>query len=73
MRAFPRFLLVSGWLLAAVGAFAGPQVPVLTLGAQAVSTGYEIDGVVEAVRPRPSWPMPKRMCRARVTCASRAL
>lgn len=29
---------------------AAPQVPVLTLGAKAVSTGYELDGVVEAVR-----------------------
>ena len=50
MRAFPRLLLVSGFALATVGALAGPQVPVLTLGAQAVSTGYELDGVVEAVR-----------------------
>ncbi len=50
MRAFPRLWLVSGLALVAVGAWAGPQVPVLTLGAQAVSTGYELDGVVEAVR-----------------------
>lgn len=50
MRAFPRLLLVSGFALATVGALAGPQVPVLTLGAQAVNTGYELDGVVEAVR-----------------------
>ena len=50
MRAFPRLLLVSSFALATVGALAGPQVPVLTLGAQAVSTGYELDGVVEAVR-----------------------
>ena len=50
MRAFPRLLLVSSLTLSAVAAWAGPQVPVLTLGAQAVSTGYELDGVVEAVR-----------------------
>ena len=29
---------------------AQPSVPVVRLGAQSVSTGYEIDGVVEAVR-----------------------
>lgn len=34
----------------ALSAVAAPQVPVLTLGAKAVSTGYELDGVVEAVR-----------------------
>lgn len=50
MLAFPRLLLISGFALATVGALAGPQVPVLTLGAQAVNTGYELDGVVEAVR-----------------------
>lgn len=50
MRAFPRLTFMPGLLLAAAAAVAGPQVPVLTLGAQAVSTGYEIDGVVEAVR-----------------------
>ncbi len=41
-------LLCAGWL--ALSAIAGPQVPVVTLGAQAVSTGYELDGVVESVR-----------------------
>ena len=50
MRPFHRWLLVSGLALATVGVQAGPQVPVLTLGAQVVSTGYELDGVVEAVR-----------------------
>ncbi len=50
MRAYPRLLLLSGWLLAAGAALAGPQVPVVGVGAQAVSTGYELDGVVEAVR-----------------------
>ncbi len=50
MRAFPRLLWFSGLALAAVAALAVPQVPVVTLGAQKVSTGYEIDGVVEAVR-----------------------
>ena len=37
-------------LAAALPGLAAPQVPVLTLGAQAVSMGYELDGVVEAVR-----------------------
>ena len=50
MRAFPRVLLASFFALVAAGALAGPQVPVVTLGTQAVSTGYELDGVVEAVR-----------------------
>ena len=30
--------------------WAGPQVPVLTMGPQAVNSAYELDGVVEAVR-----------------------
>lgn len=50
MRAFPRLLFMFGWTLVSAGAQAAPQVPVLTLGAQAVSTAYELDGVVEAVR-----------------------
>ena len=50
MRAFPHLLFLGGLMIAAAGVQAGPQVPVLTLGAQAVSTGYELDGVVEAVR-----------------------
>ena len=50
MRAFPRFLLLSGLVLSVFAVRAGPQVPVVALGARAVSTGYEIDGVVEAVR-----------------------
>lgn len=50
MRAFPRFLLLSGLVLSVFAVQAGPQVPVVALGARAVSTGYEIDGVVEAVR-----------------------
>ena len=48
MRSMPQcFYLLAALTLNAV---AGPQVPVVTLGAQAVSTGYELDGVVEAVR-----------------------
>ena len=50
MRAFPRFLLLSGLVLSVFAVQAGPQVPVVALGARAVSTSYEIDGVVEAVR-----------------------
>ena len=46
---FPVILGVVVAALALPG-HAGPQVPVLTLGAKAVSTGYELDGVVEAVR-----------------------
>jgi RND family efflux transporter MFP subunit len=46
------FPLILGVSLAAVvlPGHATPQVPVQTLGAKAVSTGYELDGVVEAVR-----------------------
>jgi RND family efflux transporter MFP subunit len=50
MAAFPRLFNVCALLLVSAGALAGPQVPVVTVGAQRVSTGYEIDGVVEAVR-----------------------
>lgn len=50
MRAFPRFLLLSGLVLSVFAVQAGPRVPVVALGARAVNTGYEIDGVVEAVR-----------------------
>ena len=37
-------------LMPAMTAWAAPQVSVFTLGSQAISTGYELDGVVEAVR-----------------------
>lgn len=43
----------SHWALALTltgSAWAGPRVPVLTAAPQAVSSGYELDGVVEAVR-----------------------
>lgn len=50
MRSMFRFPLLAGFAAFALNAVAGPQVPVLTLGAQSVSTGYELDGVVEAVR-----------------------
>ena len=50
MRFVSRWFLISGLSMAAGLAWAGPQVPVVTLSAQAVNTGYEIDGVVEAVR-----------------------
>ena len=46
---FPVIFGVAVAALALPGR-AAPQVPVLTLGAKAVSTGYELDGVVEAVR-----------------------
>jgi len=46
---FPVIFGVTVAALALPGR-AAPQVPVLTLGAKAVSTGYELDGVVEAVR-----------------------
>ena len=46
------FPLILGVSLAAVvlPVHADPQVPVQTLSTKAVSTGYELDGVVEAVR-----------------------
>jgi len=50
MYAFPRLLLSALLWLPAFALQAGPLVPVVTLGARAVSTGYELDGVVEAVR-----------------------
>jgi len=50
MRSMFRFPLLAGFAALALNAAAGPQVPVVTLGAKAVSTGYELDGVVEAVR-----------------------
>ena len=45
-----RWLFISGLTLATGLAQAGPPVPVITLATQAVNTGYELDGVVEAVR-----------------------
>ena len=36
--------------LMASPAWAGPQVPVKKMAAEAVSAGYEIDGVVEPVK-----------------------
>lgn len=50
MRSMFRFSLLAGVAALALNAVAGPQVPVLTLGARSVNTGYELDGVVEAVR-----------------------
>ena len=54
MRSMFRLSWLAGLAALALNAVAGPtapvSVPVLTLGAQAVSTGYELDGVVEAVR-----------------------
>lgn len=49
VRRFPLWALALALSLPA-HAWAGPQVPVLTVGPQAVSAGYELDGVVEAVR-----------------------
>ncbi len=50
LRTLFRLPLLLGAGVLALSAVAGPQVPVVLLGAQAVSTGYELDGVVEAVR-----------------------
>lgn len=50
MRAFPHIVLLGAAILSSVQVQAAPQVPVLTLGARAVNTGSELDGVVEAVR-----------------------
>lgn len=50
MRALHRSFLFLVLAVATVPIWAGPQVPVLTVGSQAVNTGHEIDGVVEAVR-----------------------
>jgi RND family efflux transporter MFP subunit len=51
ITAFPlfRFGLLAA-LCAVLSAQAAPDVPVQVMGAQAVSTGYEIDGMVEPVR-----------------------
>ncbi len=43
-------LLVSGGALAADNPPSAPQVPVMTLGAQAVGAGLELDGSLQAVR-----------------------
>ena len=43
-------LLVSGGALAADSPPSAPQVPVMTLGAQAVGAGLELDGSLQAVR-----------------------
>jgi len=50
MRAYLRFSLLSVLCLGLVGVQAGPAVPVLSLAAQPVPGGLELDGVVEAVR-----------------------
>lgn len=50
MRSLSHLIFGLLVLAAALPGLAAPQVPVLTLGAQAVSMGYELDGVVEAVR-----------------------
>ena len=50
MRSLFPVILGAAVATLAMPGHAAPQVPVLTLGAKAVSTGYELDGVVEAVR-----------------------
>src|SRR5574343_272590 len=50
MPAIHHLLLWVWALTLSASALAGPQVPVLRVGPQAVSSGYELDGVVEAVR-----------------------
>ena len=50
MRATTRISLLASACVLALAAQAAPQVPVVTVGATSVSTGYELDGVVEAVR-----------------------
>lgn len=50
MRTNRRFSLWAVALTLSASALAGPQVPVLSVGPQAVNSGYELDGVVEAVR-----------------------
>lgn len=49
-----HWALAMGLLLGGVGAFAqatpGPQVPTMTVGAQAVGAGLELDGSLQAVR-----------------------
>lgn len=50
MSACLRLLKLGVLMLLTTGAVAGPRVPVMNLGAQAVSTGIEMEGVVEAVR-----------------------
>ena len=50
MRSMFRFSLLAGVAALALNAAAGPRVPVVVVGSSAVSTGHELDGVVEAVR-----------------------
>src|SRR5574343_250759 len=50
MPAIHHLLLWVWALTLSATVLAGPQVPVLRVGPQAVSSGYELDGVVEAVR-----------------------
>ena len=45
-----RGFLIFGLLICSSLSWGGQQVPVITLSAQAVSTAFEIDGTVEAVR-----------------------
>lgn len=50
MRSLYRVLWITTLCLGMSGAMAVPLVPVVTLAAQSVSTGYETDALVEAVR-----------------------
>ena len=50
MRATTRISLLASACVLALATQAAPQVPVVTVGTTSVSTGYELDGVVEAVR-----------------------
>ena len=50
MSACLRWLALGGLTLLSAGAIAGPRVPVIHVQAQAVGTGMEMEGVVEAVR-----------------------
>ena len=50
MHSLTRWCLMGACSLVSSFAIASPQVPVLTLGVQTVSTVYELEGMVEAVR-----------------------
>lgn len=50
MHAMSRISMGGVSLVLALSALAAPQVPVVLVGARQVGTGYELDGVVEAVR-----------------------
>ena len=50
MKSLYPLALMAASAMCSVSAWAGPEVPVKKMAAEAVTTGYEIDGVVEPVK-----------------------